>query len=205
MVASFSACSKHKGHGYVDLGLPSGTLWATCNVGANAPEEFGEYFAWGETSPQQAVDKKYCWKTYAFGKRRHLTKYCTDEDYGTRDNKTTLEPSDDAATVNWGGKWRMPTEDEVEELITSCTWTWTMVNGVNGYEVKGSNGNSIFLPAVGAYYESDLGGNGEVGAYWSSSLIEDDTDEAAFCAFYEEEYESQSIDRCWGMAVRPVK
>ncbi len=208
MLAIFSACSKHD---YVDLGLPSGTLWATCNVGADSPEAFGDYFAWGETKPQQAVDENqdtYGWKTYAFGKRRHLTKYCTDSYYGENemvDNKTTLEICDDAAYINWGGKWRMPTKNEVEELLEACTWTWTTVNGVNGHEVKGPNGNSIFLPAAGAYARSEFKGNGIVGAYWSSSLVEEDTDEATCMAFYGEEYESNSMDRYMGMTVRPVK
>ena len=154
-------------HEYVDLGLPSGTLWATCNVGANAPEEYGDYFAWGETEPKDV----YSWSNYKWcnGSHNTLTKYCTESDYGTVDNKVELDPEDDAAYVNWGENWRMPTLDQQTELRTECTWTWTTQNGVNGYLVTGPNGNSLFLPAAGGLY-AWLYDEGSWGYYWSHTL-----------------------------------
>ena len=117
-------------HEFVDLGLTSGTLWATMNVGANSPEEYGDYFAWGETSPKEV----YNWSTYKWckGSYKTMTKYCTSSSYGTVDDKTELELEDDAAHVNWGAAWRMPTKEQQDELRNSCTWTWTKKNNVNG-------------------------------------------------------------------------
>ena len=124
------SANSHKGHEYVDLGLS--VKWATCNVGATTPEGYGDYFAWGETQPKTT----YNWSTYKYcnGSYYTLTKYCVDYSYGTVDNKTTLELTDDAARVNWGGKWRMPTKAEYNELKNSsnCTWTWTQKSGVRG-------------------------------------------------------------------------
>ena len=139
-------------HAYVDLGLPSGLLWAACNVGANAPEEYGDYFAWGETQPKDV----YNWSTYQYcmGSNNTLTKYCTDPNYGYNgftDNLTILLPEDDAATANWGNGWRMPTKEEWQELLDNTTVTWTQQNGVNGRLFTGSNGNSLFLPAAGRW------------------------------------------------------
>ena len=158
------------GHEYVDLGLS--VKWATCNVGADTREEYGDYFAWGETQPKSY----YYWGTYKYcnGDKYSITKYCIDSDYGTVDNKTTLELTDDAARVNWGGKWRMPTRAEQDELrdTNNCTWTWITLNGVSGFKVTSKkNGNSIFLPASGyRYYGDALDNAGIVGHYWSSSL-----------------------------------
>ena len=171
-IANFVENDPYNGHEYVDLGLPSGLKWATCNVGATTPEEYGDYFAWGETEPKDNYD----WSTYKYcnGSSSTMTKYCTNSDYGTVDNKTVLELEDDAAYVNWGGNWRMPTYDELSELknTNNCTWTWTTQNGVKGYKVTSKvNGNSIFLPAAG--YRYDGGGlydAGSYGSYWSSSL-----------------------------------
>ena len=158
-------------HEYVDLGLPSGTKWATCNVGATTPEDYGDYFAWGETSTKNT----YSWATYSLcnGSQNTLTKYCNNSSYGNNgftDALTTLEASDDAATANWGSAWRMPTKEEFEELNSNCTVTWTTQNGVNGRLFTGPNGNSIFLPAAGHRYDSSLDGAGTYGLYWSSSL-----------------------------------
>ena len=154
-------------HEYVDLGLS--VKWATCNIGANSPEEYGDYFAWGEIVTKGA----YSWSTYKWcnGSETTLTKYCTDGSYGTVDNKTQLELSDDAAYANWGNGWRMPTRAEFTELYEQCTWTWTTENGINGYKVTSkSNGNSIFLPVTGLRYESSLRGVGDYGYYRSSSM-----------------------------------
>ena len=163
----------YNGQEYVDLGLS--VKWATCNVGATTPEEYGDYFAWGETSTKTT----YNWSTYKYCNGSYIspimTKYCEYSSDGTVDNKTTLELTDDAARVNWGGKWRMPTKAEQDELrnTSNCTWTWTTQNGVNGYRVTSNvNGNSIFLPAAGCRDDSGLlYAAGSRGYYWSSSLF----------------------------------
>lgn len=157
--------------GYVDLGLPSGTLWATCNVGADSPEEYGDYFAWGETSSKEV----YNWKTYKWcnGNYDMLTKYCVHIYYGYdgfTDGKTELDPEDDAAYVNWGPSWRMPTFEQIEELFNNCSWLWTQRNGVYGQLGTGQNGNTIFLPATGGHWEESLYYAGSRGYYWSRTL-----------------------------------
>ena len=146
-------------HDYVDLGLPSGLLWATCNVGANAPEGYGDYFAWGETQPKEY----YGWSTYqhCHGSSTSLTKYCSNPSYGYygfTDSLTTLLPEDDAATANWGIDWRMPTREEWEELYNNTTITEIVQNGVNGCLFTASNGNSLFLPNAGSYGNYEEGG-----------------------------------------------
>ena len=155
-------------HEYVDLGLPSGTLWATMNIGANNPEEYGDYFAWGETMSKG----NYSWETYIwmiFSPYGKLTKYCTSSTDGIVDDKTELEPEDDAAYMNWGPSWRMPSEDQIEELRTNCTYGPTMMNGVKGFLFIGPNENTMFLPAAGLYTDS-LEVAGSKGYYWSRSL-----------------------------------
>ena len=159
-------------HEYVDLGLPSGTLWATCNVGATTPEGYGDYFAWGETQTKDNYD----WITYKWcnGGLDQLTKYCNNAGCGYNgftDNLTTLEPSDDAVTANWGNEWRIPTREEFEELYNNTTVTWIQQNGVNGSLFTASNGNSLFLPAAGFRKNSNLGEVGSYGYYLSSSLV----------------------------------
>ena len=190
------------GYEYVDLGLSSGLLWATCNVGADSPEEYGDYFAWGETQPKST----YNWETYKWceGSYYTQTKYCTDSDYGTVDNKTILELSDDAANANWGGDWRMPTKEDQDELRTECTWNWTTKNGVNGYTVTGPNGNSIFLPAAGYRYDSDLSGAGSNGYYWSSSLDTGGSGYAYYLYFDSDGVGWLCNYRYGGHSVRPV-
>lgn len=142
---------EHNGHEYVDLGLPSGTLWATCNVGASSPEGYGYYYAWGETSPKA---------TYI------------ESNYTYLDNPTRLPLESDAAYVNWGGKWRMPNVTELHELIDNCTWTITSVNGISGYEVVSKyNDASLFLPYAGFYNVSGLSFVGKNGRYCTSSII----------------------------------
>ena len=155
----------------VDLGLPSGTLWATCNVGASAPEEYGDYFAWGETEPKDYYD----WSTYKWcnGSYTTMTKYCTNSSYGYNgftDGKTELDPEDDAAYVNWGPSWRMPTTEQQQELCDNCTWQWTQRNGVNGQLVTGPNGNTMFLPAAGYRWYESLRNAGSYGYFWSRTL-----------------------------------
>lgn len=192
----------NNGYEYVDLGLPSGLKWATCNVGATSPEEFGDYFAWGETEPKSYYD----WSTYKWcrGSYDTMTKYCTSSSYGTVDNKTVLDPEDDAAHVNWGGAWRMPTRAEQDELRNKCTWTWTTQNGVNGYKVTGLNGNSIFLPAAGYRVNGGLSGAGSNGDYWSSSLSTGYSSLAYYLDFGSGGQSTRDDSRGCGRSVRPV-
>ena len=191
-------------HEYVDLGLPSGTLWATTNVGATNPEEYGDYFAWGETEPKDVYD----WSTYKWcnGSETTLTKYCTDSYYGTVDNKTELEPEDDAATVNWGSLWRMPSQEQIKELVDNCTWSWTTRNGMNGRLVTGPNGNTLFLPAAGFRSGNSLSQAGSRGTYWSLSLFEMDDDAPLYLHFNSDEYGLYyGSMRITGLTVRPVR
>ena len=193
-------------HEYVDLGLPSGTLWATCNVGADTPEDYGDYFAWGETQ----LKDTYTWSTYQYcnGSYNTLTKYCSNSSYGYNgftDDLTTLLPEDDAATANWGSGWRMPTKEEWEELLDNTTVTWTTQNGVNGRLFTASNGNSLFLPAAGYRSSSSLYGAGSYGNYWSSSLITDYPIYAWGFYFYSGSYYMNGGNRYYGQSVRPVR
>ena len=188
------------GYEWVDLGLS--VKWATFNVGASKPEEYGDYFAWGETEPKNTYD----WSTYKWynGSETTLTKYCTVDNLGTVDNKTQLELSDDAAHANWGGSWRMPTQAEQDELREQCIWIWTSQNGVNGYKVTSkSNGNSIFLPAAGILSIS-LDYAGSSGTYWSSSLYADTPNSAYYFSFNSSNVDWNYYFRCYGRSVRPV-
>ena len=198
------ASGSANGYDYVDLGLPSGLKWATCNVGADKPEGYGDYFAWGEVESKPICD----WSTYKWcqGSSTTQTKYCTDSEYGVVDNKTVLDLADDAAHANWGGKWRMPTEAEWTELREKCTWTWTTIHGVPGYEVKSKvNSNSIFLPAAGLCGGTGLYLLGENGYYWSSSLESDSYPYCAWCvAFSLGGYDSDFDGRYCGNSIRPV-
>ena len=168
----------HNGHKYVDLGLPSGLKWATCNVGANKPEEYGDYFAWGEIKPKQEYEEG----TYEHIKRGFLgiKKYVSLGDISGK-------PQYDAARFNWGGSWRLPTKKELEELEENCTWTWTTQGGNKGYKVTGPNGNSIFLPAAGCRIGSLLAFEGSSGRYWSSTP---DGDYHAYYLGFYDGYES---------------
>ena len=191
------------GHEWVDLGLPSGLKWATCNVGASSPSDYGNYYAWGETSTKSYYD----WSTYRYcnGSGYSLTKYNTDSSYGTVDNRTRLEMADDAARANWGDSWRMPTDVEWVELWYYCNWTWTTQGGRNGCKLTSkTNGNSIFLPAAGFREGSSLNAAGSYGYYWSSSLSSD----LPSCAWNRHIY-SDGLSRSrsahyWGLTIRPV-
>ena len=189
----------------IDLGLPSGTLWACCNVGADKPEDYGDYFAWGEVTPKS----EYNWGTYKWcnGSNSTLTKYCTHSDYGNDgfvDNKTVLEAEDDAAHANWGGGWRMPTKAEFEELLANTTYEWTTQNGVNGRKFTSTNKGSIFLPA-GYRWNGELNGTGSRGDYWSSTLDESDPDGARYLRFDSAFVRTNDDSRGNGLSVRPVR
>ena len=198
-------------HYYVDLGLPSGTLWATCNIGADTPEDYGYYFAWGETQPKEY----YNWTTYQYCKYddNKLTKYCNNSQYGYNgftDNLTTLQPEDDAATVNWGTNWRMPTKAQWEELLAT-TNTWTTRNGVKG-RLFTANDTSLFLPA-GGYYDcgnTAIGSVGNWGRYGSSSLDTVDTPPSTIAWGFNfgssaNECKVQFYSRYYGRPVRAVR
>ena len=182
------------GHEYVDLGLS--VKWATCNVGAETPEAYGNHYAWGETSTKSNYSSSNC-PTYG------LT-ISQLQSQGYIDSEGNLNPQYDAAAANWGGDWRMPTEAEMRELIDNCTWTWTTQNGVNGYNVKGPNGNSIFLPAAGYRGGSSLGGAGGVGYYWSSAPHESNRDGAYGLYFGSYNLFMDFYYRDYGLSVRPV-
>ena len=206
---------------YVDLGLS--VKWATFNIGATAPEEYGDYFAWGETEPYYEAgyaqespqahwkDGKsvgYYWPSYKYcnGSYNTMTKYCNNSSYGNNgftDKKTTLEKSDDIARFKWGGSWRMPTKAEFTELLNNCTWTWTTQNGVNGYKVtskkSGYTDRSIFLPAAG--YRYNPGGLNDVG---SGGYYTDYPNEAWFLNFLSGGRSTYDYYRYRGLSVRPV-
>ena len=192
---------------YVDLGLPSGTLWATTNVGATKPEDAGDYFAWGETESK----KSYSWSTYKYANDNYdkLTKYCNKSSYGNNgytDSRTILEKNDDAVAAICGSEWCMPTREQFQELRDKCTWTWTLRDGkYRGYEIKGPNDNTIFLPAAGYSYDKGrtAGSNGN---YWSSSLNKDNPSCARYLYFDSSHiYPDFGDFRKCGNSVRPVR
>ena len=180
---------------YVDLGLS--VKWATFNVGATSPEDYGDYFAWGETETKD----KYSWATYKWcdGTSTNMTKY------NTEDGKTILEPADDAAQVHWGGKWRMPSKEEVDELTQQCNWIWTTHNNVNGYKVTGPNGNSIFLPAAGYKGSGPTYPAGEDGLYWTNTI--EKRHYSYLIVLHDDAPPTQAGvhgTRCFGFTIRPV-
>ena len=202
LVAKFYKPFDSNGYDYVDLGLPSGIKWAAYNVGATKPEEYGGYYAWGETEEKS----NYSWSTYKWcnGTYNTMTKYCTDSSYGTVDNKTVLDPEDDVAHVKWGGSWRMPTKAELDELRNKCSWQWTTLNGVNGYRVTGPNGNSIFLPAAGYRDGTSLFLEESYGYCWSSTPNESRSSYAYSLYFDSSDYGWDGYYRGDGQSVRPV-
>jgi len=210
---SKKSTNSFNGHEYVDLGLPSGTLWATCNVGANKPEEYGDYFAWGEIKQKTVYD----WNTYEYSskvKQRKfkkvdlLTKYCNKSAYGYEgftDELTVLQSADDPATTNWGNGWEMPSKEQWEELKENTKSTWTTRNGVKGRLFTANNGNSLFLPAAGYRWVDVLLDAGSYGDYWSSSLYTGDPSGAWYFDFGSGGYDVSSGSRSHGFTVRPVR
>ena len=176
-------------------------------MGATKPEEYGDYFAWGETTPK----KDYSWETYKWCDNvdNGLTKYCNDSNYGYNgftDTKTELDLEDDAAYVNWGGDWRMPSWEQQKELLDNCTSELMQLNGVYGRKVTGPNGNSIFLPMASWYWRTELESANFVGRYWSRSLYR----YPIYASYLQlqvdwEVFEGSSFTRCFGYSVRPVK
>ena len=185
----------------VDLGLS--VKWANMNVGAGSPEDYGNYYAWGET----ATKETYNWSTYFDTNDGGSTFW----KYNLNGGKTVLDPEDDAAHVNWGGSWRMPTEAEWQELLNNCTWTWTTQNGINGYMVTsnkaGYTDKFIFLPAAGYRNGSGLYDVGSYGFFWSSSLceyFEYVSDCAWLLGYYSGGHDLNYFVRYHGQSVRPV-
>lgn len=208
----------------IDLGLPSGTLWANMNIGATSPEQYGDYFAWGETAPKNIPPSEITWDNYKYF---HVTyeykingdplptkyiKYSKQKHYGpAEDNKTELEPEDDAAYVNWGSEWRIPSLKQIKELIEKCTWTDDVMNGVPGFKVTGPNGNSIFLPPAdcswwGFPYAKQEAHQGTCGRYWSRDLAIYIVAENACCLKFDiKEIVTDWEERFKGLSIRPVK
>lgn len=199
---------------YVDLGLS--VNWATCNIGATSPEEYGDYYAWGEIRPKENyLSSTYKWSWYnADNYTYEYTKYNNNSLEGYVDNKKALELYDDAAYINWGGSWRMPTSKEVKDLVDNCTWKWTVRNGINGFEVKsnvhGYQDKSIFLPAAGycEYSEPNWSVLGSYGYYWSSTLDNNYSGNAMSLFFTSSSHSINNEDgghqRCSGFSIRPV-
>lgn len=197
-------------HEWVDLGLPSGTLWATCNVGAVNPEDYGDCFAWGETIGYNGGKTTFNWSTYKYcsGSANTIRKYCTESSYGTVDNKKELEPADDAATVNWGSDWQMPSWNQLRELINSSytTTEWTTINGVYGRKITSkSNLKSIFLPAAGYRDGASLNYTGSYGNYWSRSLSTSNSTYGCSLYFDSSDISTDGYFRSYGRSVRPVR
>lgn len=193
------------GHSWVDLGLPSGTRWATMNLGALSQQEYGSYYAWGETQPKD----DYTWGTYQHcgGSATELTKYCTTPNKGTRDDKTVLESADDAATAAWGENWCMPTEDQFAELFNPdyTTSVWTEQNGLYGRLVTSKqNGNSVFLPAAGYMNGTTLSSGGSGGYYATRNLSTNDCDYNRSLILGAAGATLTDVFRCYGQSVRAV-
>ena len=203
----------------VDLGLPSGLKWASFNLGASKPEEFGDYYAWGEIEPyyssldpliwKEGKESGYDWPSYrlCMGTRNTLTKYCFESDYGYNgftDGKTVLNLVDDVAHANLGGNWRMPTDAEWTELRENCTWTWTSINGIYGRKGTSKiNANSIFLPAAGICEEPIPNDTDSAGFYWSSTLCVI-SNSAWMVHFHSQGLIRLGYNRCMGFSIRPV-
>ena len=198
------------GYDFIEMGLS--VRWATINIGATSPEEYGDLYSWGETE----LKSDYGWSSYKWcdGTYAYMTKYCTGRGFGVTDNKTTLEPEDDVAHVKWGGGWRMPTNAEIDELRRKCEWTYTSVNGVDGFlvtsNVDGYKDRSIFFPIGGYRNETDLMNVGIQGYYWSSSLSLRTIDDKrgpfdAYCLYLSADgNRGYDCYRNFGFCVRPV-
>ena len=203
----------HNGHEYVDLGLKDDQgrtiYWATCNVGANSPEEYGDYFAWGEIEMRNETYTVLNYKFYDFSSGyRKVTKYCTNFRKGSVDNLKELDVLDDIGTISFGEKWQMPSKENMDLLLTNCVWIYEELNAVKGYRIVGNNGNSIFLPFAG-YYENGNEGTISSGHYWTKSLdtdnYNDNANYGAFGLYLAIGYTiCTSLDRYQGRSIRPV-
>ena len=180
----------------IDLGLPSGTKWACCNVGASTPEGYGNYYAWGETQPKS-------W--YSEDSYQYYNGNLDYPDCWVNIGSDIAGTQYDAATANWGSPWRMPTLTQIEELLNNCTSVWTTQNGVNGRKFTGPNGGTIFLPAAGDRWSDELYGLGSLGDYWFSALRESYPDGACYLVFASDGAVWSYYGRLYGLSVRPVR
>lgn len=210
MAVSVSAkAQNNEPHAFVDLGLPSGTLWAETNVGASGQEGVGDVFSWGETEPQTPYQMRSTYK-YCITNNRNscLTKYCSNSIFGCDsfvDKLILLQEDDDAAVANWGSDWRIPTREQWKELMDNTTRKWSEWYGVKGCFLIGQNGNRIFLPAVGTYFDEEGFNEQVAGYYWSSSLDINGPDCAHIFYFDADRAEMSSFPRTNGMSIRPVR
>lgn len=184
------------GHRWIDLGLPSGVKWATTNVGASSPEEGGDYFAWGETEPKSDYS--------TINSTTYKVSFKKLKKAGIVDSSGILKPEYDAATVNWGAPWRMPTDDEYRELITSCKWEFTSQNGENGYLVTGPNKKTIFFPASAFQQNTTVENLGEFGDYWSSTVVQELSGVSCSLGYSSKSYGRRRYARYAGRTIRPV-
>ena len=184
------------GHEWVDLGLPSGLKWATCNVGASIPEEFGDYYAWGETEPKSEYT--------SINSLTYKVSFKKLKKSGIVDEAGILTKDYDVASTAWGGTWRMPTIDEFQELISSCNWNFASFNGVNGYLVTGPNKKNIFLPAAAFQQNTTVDNVGDFGDYWSSSIVEERSGVAHSLGYSSKSHGKRRYARYAGRTIRPV-
>lgn len=208
---AFNSCADKKDepmtsneHEYVDLGLPSGTLWATCNVGASNPDACGYYFSWGETSPKGSYKES----NYKFGGYCQMAKYCIQSLFGYNgftDDKTELDPEDDAAYVNWGPSWCMPTTEQLQELVDNCIWTLMTEYGVYGKQGTGPNGNVIFFPFEGYMVDDQVVIPDLFGCYWSRTLSSGRSDSADYLHIGSRGVSCCDQKRYLGLPVRAVR
>ena len=205
-IASLLCIPINAQHAYVDLGLS--VKWATCNIGATQPWERGEFFSWGETENKRINN----WDTYKYSEGAHaLTKYCSNPDYawhGLVDSVSVLDPEDDVAHIKWGGTWRIPTKEQIHELLENCDWTWTTLNEVNGYRVTGKKpgytDRSIFLPVTGEYNDGKVFDYRLHGYYWSRNCGTVTSETAYTLEVYTKGSSAEIQSRCKSLAVRPV-
>lgn len=195
---SSSSCPDSNHPHMVDLGLPSGTKWACCNVGATTPEDYGNYYAWGETQPKSVYNDN----TY-----QYYNGSLSYPDSWINIGSDIAGTEYDAATANWGAPWRMPTKAQCEELFSNCTSEWTTQNGVNGRKFIGPNEATIFLPAAGNRWNSQLSDKGSNGVYWTSMDNESSRASASYFSFDSGEVSvfEYGMGRCYGASVRPVR
>lgn len=205
-IASLLCIPINAQHAYVDLGLS--VKWATCNIGATQPWERGEFFSWGETENKRINN----WDTYKYSEGAHaLTKYCSNPDYawhGLVDSVSVLDPEDDVAHIKWGGTWRIPTKEQIHELLENCDWTWTTLNEVNGYRVTGKKpgytDRSIFLPVTGEYNDGKVFDYRLHGYYWSRNCGTVTSETAYTLEVYTKGSSAEIQSRYKSLAVRPV-
>lgn len=187
------------GQSYMDLGL--NVCWATHNLGAQYAKDYGKYYAWGETSAKTI----YLWFNYPYGSAYNkLTKYCSLPDFGKQDNLNLLDANDDAASMEWKGTWRMPTNADWVELLTKCQWKYIDEDNKCGYEVTGPNGHSIFMPMAGFKDSTEVYTSGINGYYWSSSLYTPEPDYAFGFYMNAASFERYHDYRYLGLSIRPV-